>query len=566
MAKSLPAQPAIVLADDPARLYLAMGAAGSLGLPNQYIFVESRSLIHREYLRYLADRYPSLRKELVNPDRLPPEVSSRVVGDLLAHLAQRGAVYYLHPSFGSYFEQVYMTPHHMGGYLHPYPTNTMALLALTPAAIATNQAYWHALEGKLLVSLPDLAKPGPDGLLRSLDATRVAYYYSQMLDTWGVELQKSATELKLTPQIKEAMLKDANSQFDAALRLNTNNAVARANQQYNAHLRGVQPAGPLFNAAEAAAQSGGWDVVYNRDGPTDVPVLDIQVGRYFAEFGALRQAAQLFQRCLELAPNEPLAELDLAKTYVDLGLLDPALDLLRAIPETTSSFGYMINPLERVRVEALAYAKKNDFAQADKLLTEGRAKNPRDENFVRVTAEFYRLMGYSVLRESSGNAAKEQTAEKDSARWFQKSLAALDEELKLLNAPMEVTAHAVDIPRINLQRSEMQMMLKDYPGAILTCTAMLRQDPQNPVVLLNRAISELQSGQLDPAKKDYQLLEKTLPEPSFMVYYGLAQVAQKQNDKPAEIIRYDKLYLQYAPHNTAEFTNVTQQLHKLEGH
>ena len=34
---------------------------------------------------------------------------------------------------------------------------------------------------------------------------------------------------------------------------------------------------------------------------------------------------------------------------------------------------------------------------------------------------------------------------------------------------------------------------------------------------------------------------------SRMVYYGLAQIAQKQNDKPAEI-RYDKLYLQYAPH------------------
>ena len=50
-----------------------------------------------------------------------------------------------------------------------------------------------------------------------------------------------------------------------------------------------------------------------------------------------------------------------------------------------------------------------------------------------------------------------------------------------------------------------------------------------------------------------------------LIYYGLAQVAQKQNDKPAEI-HYDQLYLKYAPTNTSEFTNVTQRLRQLEGH
>ena len=69
MAKSLPPMPAVVLADDPARLYLAMGASQRLGLPDQYTFIESRSLVHREYLRYLADRYPAFRKEV--EDRTP---------------------------------------------------------------------------------------------------------------------------------------------------------------------------------------------------------------------------------------------------------------------------------------------------------------------------------------------------------------------------------------------------------------------------------------------------------------------------------------------------------------
>ena len=219
-----------------------------------------------------------------------------------------------------------------------------------------------------------------------------------------------------------------------------------------------------------------------------------------------------------------------------------------------------VNPVELVRVEALAYAQKTNFTKVDELLTEAHGKYPKDANFAGVMAEFYRLIGYFVLHENNGGAAREQNA----AKWFQRSLAAYEEQLQLLNSPAQVTPRAMEIPGVNLQKAEMQMMLKDYQAAIVTLTAMVRQDPENPVPLLNRAISELQINRLDDAKKDYQALEKMIPRPSHMVYYGLAQVAQKQNDKSAEI-RYDKLYLQYAPTNTAEFTNVTQQLHKLEG-
>ena len=134
----------------------------------------------------------------------------------------------------------------------------------------------------------------------------------------------------------------------------------------------------------------------------------------------------------------------------------------------------------------------------------------------------------------------------------------------MVQHPMQVTAHALEIPRVNIQKSEMQMMLKDYQGAIITSTALVRENPENPVPLLNRAICEFQLNRLKDAKNDYEALEKMVPEPSFMIYYGLAQVAQKLKDNPAEI-RYDRLYLQYAPHETAEFTNVTRQLHELEG-
>jgi hypothetical protein len=60
MAKSLPPKPAIVLADDKDRLYLTMGASQRLNLPDQYAFVESRALTHREYLRLFGGPLPGL--------------------------------------------------------------------------------------------------------------------------------------------------------------------------------------------------------------------------------------------------------------------------------------------------------------------------------------------------------------------------------------------------------------------------------------------------------------------------------------------------------------------------
>jgi Flp pilus assembly protein TadD len=109
----------------------------------------------------------------------------------------------------------------------------------------------------------------------------------------------------------------------------------------------------------------------------------------------------------------------------------------------------------------------------------------------------------------------------------------------------------------------MQMRIQDYQAAIKTLSALAVGNPLDPALLLDRAISELQINQLDAAKNDYLAVEKMSPDPPHMVYFGLAQVAQKQNDKPAEI-RYERLYLQHAPRNTLEFTNVTRRLSSLE--
>jgi tetratricopeptide (TPR) repeat protein len=440
MAKGLPATPAIVLADDPDRLYLAMGSSQRLGLPGPYVFIERQALAHGEYLRYLAERYPAFHKELVNPDRVPETLSDQHIGVLLAHLARRQPVYYLHPSFGNSFEAVCMTPRRLGGDLHPCPANALATLVLTPEEIATNQAYWHAMEKETLASLPWLAKRSPDAL-------QIANYYSQILDYWGTELQKTSTRRKLP-----LLLEDANAQFVEALRLKPNNLVAKANQQYNEHLRGVPPAGAQISTFFVAAQLyNRWDLALDVYGPADVPDLDIQIGRYCAQHGSRLQAAHLFQRSLELAPNNPVGELDLGNTYVDLGLVEAASDIIADMHKRSTG-----NRLAVVGAEALGFITKHDFAQADQLLADAHRENPADAGFTGVMAEIYRLMGDRVLRESKGDAARKKSAEKTAAIWFKKALTALDEHSQLLHAS---TANLQEITLVNLRRAEMQRML-----------------------------------------------------------------------------------------------------------
>jgi tetratricopeptide (TPR) repeat protein len=550
MATALPQKPAVVLADDPTRLYLAMGASQRLGLPDQYIFVDSPSLRHGEYLRYLVKNYPTFRKELVDPARFPGEVTSRQIGLLLAHIALSQPVYYLHPSFGSYFEQACLTPHRLGQDLHPNPTNALSTLVLAPEEIATNQAYWHTLETGSLATLPKLAE-------RSPDARRIANYYSQMMDCWGADLQKAATELKLPGQVKDAMLNDANDQFTEAYRLNTNNIIARANQQFNAHLRGVPPAGPPIDLPELSGRIyGHWDIALTVFGTADVPELEIETGRYFAERGVYLQAARSFERCLDIAPDNVVGALDLAKIYIDLGLVDAALGVINKVHTQPTD-----NPLELLRVETLAYVTKGDFPQADALLTDARKKNPKDEKLNAVIAEFYRLIGYTVLHEGKRDAAQADAADKSAALWFRKALTAYDEQLQLLGGH---PGSAQEISAASLRKAEVQMATKDYEAALSTLNTLVSQEPDKPVPLLNRAVSELQLNSLDSAKNDFLAVEKMVSVPWLGVYLGLAQVAHKQNDKSGEI-HFDQLYLKYASHAAPDFTNVTQQLHSLEG-
>ncbi len=441
IAKSLPDKPTIVLADDPSRLYLAMGAGQALHLPDQYLFVEAPLLIHREYRRHLADLYPVFTREITNWGELPERLTGEQAGELVARLVQHYPVYCLHPGFGEWLEHVCMTPHGLGVVLHPSPTHLLETLSLSPGALATNQNYWHVMENGPLGSLAEVAGT-------SSDARRVAGYYSQTLNYWGTELQKAGMHRK-----DAGLLEDANAQFVEAIVLNPTNLVARANQQFNAGLLGLRPVGPPGASSNAVAEwDGRWDQALRVCGPADEPSLNIRIGRHLAQHGLYRQAAGWFQRSLELAPDDPTAELDLANSYVDLGLPDAAFALIADARKRAP----LENPMDLAGLEALAYVAKNDFDQADKLLSNAHSLNPHDDLFTAEMAEVYRLMGYRALNAGKGGASEGPARRKAAAVWFKKSLAAFNEHLQFLDSR---PIHAQDTDAVSRRVAEMQKLL-----------------------------------------------------------------------------------------------------------
>ena len=112
-------------------------------------------------------------------------------------------------------------------------------------------------------------------------------------------------------------------------------------------------------------------------------------------------------------------------------------------------------------------------------------------------------------------------------------------------------------------KAVLNMQLGQFNEAVTSLDQLLKLQPENQSALLNRAIANLQSGKLDDSKRDYNLLLKTVPKNTFQIYYGLAQVAEKQKDRAAAIKNY-KLYLKYAPVGGAEAADVKKRLKSLE--
>jgi tetratricopeptide (TPR) repeat protein len=538
--ENLPRSGGILLSDDPARLFLVEAALARDGRAKDFLPLDTQSLNWPAYLQFLHNKFPQKWPKLVSATDVRSLNPIGLVG-ALTMLSKSNELYYLHPSFGYYFEQFYQEPHGLVYKLKILPGDTLLPPSPDKNQIAENQAFWTRVETQAFapiiraVTPPDPNAPRSWGqrMLDNFHAPReqnqnailAGTFYSRSLNFWGVQLQRAGD------------LTNAAAYFILAEEANPDNFVAQVNLQFNQSLRAGKSV-PLDLSQTSSDQFGkyrDWNGAVNANGPFDEPSFCFMEGINLAmQNKYFRQAVAPFERVRQLAPDNLAARLWLGQIYVMSRLPDRALVILRDPLEQPERFSLAkTNATELNVTAAAAYFQKNDLAQGTHLLETEIAIHPDDNNLLNAIVQVY--LGHGL---------------------FTNALVIIDRQLKL--APND--------PDWLFNRGNVFFQLKAYDDAIATFTRVLTILTNNPSVLFNRALACLDSGKLDAARADYKTLQQSFTN-SFpvQVAYNLGEIAWRQHDTN-EAIRNYKIYLANANTNTEEATNVMQRLHELKGH
>jgi tetratricopeptide (TPR) repeat protein len=535
MAEPLPAQRAVLLSDDSRRSSLLQAYAAQTGKVKDYLFLDTASLVWPDYHRFLKKKYPR-DWESAPPKGVMQHAEPLMLVQLISRLALTNSIYYLHPSFGYYFEFFHPEPHGLVYKLVPYPTNQLFAPLPSKVVIAENETFWakasaQALQPLLAVVAPPSSGKEPtliQGLVENAhltresnhDATTVAAFYSRALDYWGVEMQKSG------------QLTNAAAHFEQALELNRDNLVAQVNLECNKNLQAGRKSSVQVSKSieDEFGKYRNWDQVIGENGPFDEPNFCYEQGRVFVRNNLYRQGASQFERVKALAPENLVARIWLSQLYVVSQMPAEALKLVEQIRSQPGLLdAARTNRTELLFVETSARLAQNDPRGAEAAVQATMRQYPGDADLLATATQVYMKYGR-----------------------YSNALTTIEQELKLASTNMTALVN----------QGYACIQVGAYERAIPPLTQVLAIDTNNNSALLNRAIAYLRANKLESAQADYEVLQKAFPT-AHQIDYGLAEIAWRKKDTNAAI-RYYQLYLANAPTNTAEAKVVSARLKELK--
>jgi len=536
--KNLPPFGGILLSDDPFRLFLVEAALVHEGRAKNFTPVETQYLNWPFYLRFLHHKFPQKWPELVSAKQMNPVNPIGLIG-VLTMLAKTNELYYLHPSFGYYFEQFYQEPHGLVYRLKALPDDTLLPRLPDKNQIATNDAFWSQVETQAFASILRTVTPRDPNAPRSrgerwLDkfhipreqnpnAITAGIFYSRNLNFWGVQLQRAGE------------LADAATYFTRAQDLNPDNLVAQINLQFNQSLRAGKhvPLDLAKTSTDLLGRYHNWNEVLAANGPFDEPSFCFVEGfGLVRDNGLMRQAIAPFSRVRELEPDNLTVRTWLGQLYILAQLPDRALEVLREPLEQPEKFSLAkTNETELNIVAASAYFQKNDLVQGTRLLETEIARHPTDQALLDAAAQAYLIHGL-----------------------YTNALTLIDRRLQL----------TPDDPAWLFNKGYIMIQFQAYDKAIVAMSRVLAIQTNNDNARFDRAVAYLNSGQFDAAQADYKVLQQSLTN-SFQIAYGLGDIAWRKHETN-EAIRNYEVYLANANTNTGEAAEVIRRLRELKGH
>jgi tetratricopeptide (TPR) repeat protein len=608
-AASLPPQGAVVLSDDPRPLTLLHCFLTGNEAGRDYLFVDTSSLPMPEYHRFLKKQYPE-RWPVNMPRNYQQLITDTSLMRVALALAASNRVYYLHPSFGYYFELFDAEPHGLVCKLTRCQTNSLLAPALSRELLRENESFWARIDpGTLKPLAAAISRQGNRASASWLDrlakrayleempnpsATVLGSFYSRALDYWGVRVQATGAS--------------AVGYFQRALDVNPQNLAAQVNLDYRKRLETNKKVPHLSDKAaqELFGELGSWDRVLNQNGPFDEPFYCYQQGIEFAKGRLYRQAGQAFERAKVLLPEDLAPRLELARMDVLRALPEEALKLLKEIRDRGPALGLtQSNLADLLLVETAAHLSQGDVKGAEAAVRWAADQNPEDEALPATAARVY--LSYGVLSNAvtcvktalARHADNEDLLLLASQVYLNARLYA--EATAAINAALSKHA-ADDLSKQFMLSTAAQIHLKagSFSNAVQCLDRQLALNPNNPQALvsegyaclrmgaldqaaslltramdmetnntptlrtvarLNRAVAYLRGDKLDLARQDYEALPKSYPY-GYQAYFGLQEIAYRRRETNAAI-NYCQLYLTNAPPNTDEAKLVSARLQDL---
>ncbi len=535
--KNLPRAGGYLLSDDPTRLFLIRSALAQDGRENEYVPLDTSSLTVPAYHAFLHEHFPKKWPDLVSAKKIGA-INPLGLIRMLAMLSRTNDLYYLHPSFGYYFEVFYLEPHGLIYKMKILPADTLLPPQLDKSLLSENENFWDRDAAPSLAKIANAIAPSnpsaPPGmgeyiLMRlhiprqpNLKSTALAAgYYSRSLDYWGVQLQR-AGELKL-----------AATNLEMALLLNPDNVVAKINLAFNKKLQAGTPV--TMDLSQATVDQFGeyttWNEVLNANGPFDDPNFCFVYGLgLFRDNRYYRQSISPFERVRELAPDYLPARMLLAQDYLINRLPQRAMDALRAPLENPGKFS--LNETNETPINTLAaavYFQETNSARGIKLIDTEIARHPGNTNVLATAAQIFMVRGL-----------------------YTNAMAVINQALK---------SHPDDSAWV-YNKGVVAIQLKDYPLAISALDRVLEIQTNNGNALFYRALANLDSGRLDAAQADYLRLQQSASNAPPIVY-GLGEIARLKN-QTNDAVRYYEIYLSEVNTNTGEAKTVAARLNALK--